>query len=138
MNHLKDYDSFHLNENAGGNVEHYRYLDIEKVEDGLKISLNEAGKQNVEDEGGIEESKFYDYFEDVRGNSEYIYFEDMGDAGFGLTSAPGITDGYEYNDDGELTDEGHTDSEVYWFPNYMIRDFTQDMLEDGYVIFTKA
>jgi hypothetical protein len=133
------YDQYKkVNENAGGNVEHYRYLDIEKVENGLKISLNDDGKQNVEDEGGIEERNFGDYFEDVMGNSDYLFIENLGDVGFGLTDAPGILYGYDYNDDGLLMDDGRSDSEVYWFPNYMVREFTQDMLEYGFVIFTKA
>lgn len=139
MNHIKTFESFRFNPSKP-NVEHYRYLDLEKVENGLKIYLNEDGKKEAEENGvdGINDQNFYDYFEDVQGNSEYLFFEDMGEAGFGLTSAPGITDGYYYDDAGKLTDKGHSDSEVYWFPDYMVRDFTKDMLEYGFVIFTKA
>jgi len=116
-------------------IENYRYLNIEKLSDGLMIYLNEEGKEESED---LTEQNFYDLFDDVQGNSEYRYFDDLGEAGLGLTSAPGITDGYYFDDDGNLTDGDNTDSEVYWFPNYMVEDFTKTLREKGKVFFVKA
>jgi len=117
------------------NIENYRYLNIEKLPNGLMIHLNDEGKEESEK---LTEQNFYDLFEDVQGNSEYKYFDDIGEAGFGLTSAPGITDGYYFDDDGDLTSGDHTDAEVYWFPNYMVEDFTKTLIEEGKVFFVKA
>ena len=117
------------------NIEHYRYLDIEKLPNGLMIHLNDEGKSEIEN---LTEQNFYDFFEDVQGNSEYRYFDDMGEAGLGLTSAPGITDGYYFDDNGDLTNGEHTDAEVYWFPDYMVEDFTETLKEKGKAFFVKA
>ena len=146
MNTLKRFSEF-INEEFGyvdrekeyhGDVEHYRYLDIEKLPNGLMVHLNEDGKKESEESDNLNENNFDEYFEDVQGNSEYLYHNDMGDAGFGLTNAPGITDGYHIGDGGDLTDDDHEDSEVYWFPNYMVEDFTETLKKDGKVFFTKA
>ena len=146
MKNLKNFNEF-INEEYGvinrekeyhGNVEQFRYLDIEVVKNGLWLHLNEDGKKEAEEENNLNWEKFSDYFDDIQGNSEYRYFDDIGEAGFGLTSAPGITDGYYYNDDGKLTDDENEDSNVYWFPNYMVEDFTETLLEKGKVFFERA
>ena len=112
----------------------FQYLDIEKVSNGLWLYINE-GSEEYED---LTEMNFSDIFDDVQGNSEYMYFFDVGEAGFGLTSAPGITDGYYYGDDGELTEGEHTDAELYYYSDYAVTDFTEELKTKGKVFFNKA
>lgn len=135
MNHLKNFKIF-VNENIKP-IRHFRYIDIEELPNGLKISLNEEGKIKAT-EDVLTEDNFDDYFDDVRGNSEYNYIYNLGEAGFGLTEAPGIVDGYYTNDDGYLTDDGRDDSKVYYYNDYMLKDFTKELSDNGFVIFTKA
>ena len=146
MKNLKKFNEF-INEEFGvidrekeyhGNVEHYRFLDIEKLPEGLMIYLNDDGKLENDENDNLNENNFSDYFEDIQGNSEYMFHFDLGEAGFGLTDAPGITDGYFFDDDGKFTDGEHENSEVYWFPNYMVEDFTEMLKKYGKVFFTKA
>lgn len=54
-----------------------------------------------------------------------------------LSEAPCITDGYYYDDNGTITDEGHKDSARYYYPDYMVRDFCEDLKKYDEVIFTK-
>lgn len=119
-----------------------RYISLDITPNGnLKITLNEDARAEVlemRDDDKSESEIMYDLFDDVRGNSELMYFDDAGEQGFGMTSAPCITDGYYYDDDGELTDEGHEDSELYYFNDYMISSFIDKMIDDGYVVFDRA
>jgi len=127
-----------------GEPEHYRYVTIQKVNGGLKISLNEEGIEEIKDLKDDDKSDldiWAELFEDVQGNSEYIFHSDMGNSGFGLTSAEGITDGYYY--EGEDRDNLYkTDypesAKVYWFPNYMVESPLETMIENGNVVFTEA
>lgn len=131
------------------NITKSNYLSLEVVDDGLILRLTQAGKREIKDlmpEGFKKKDypyfyhyvDFYDFFEQIRCNSEFMYFDDMGEAGFGLTSAPGITEGYYLDDDAELTDKGHDDSAVYWYPNYMITDFIEELYTTGKTFFQKA
>lgn len=114
---------------------HGNYLTLTPSKNGIKIELTEEGKEEAK-EIGLNESNFYDLFEDIRGNSEYLYFEDAGEAELGLTSAPAITDGYYYNDDGDLTDEDNkSDSRLFAFMDYQVKSFVEELLENGEVIF---
>jgi hypothetical protein len=122
-----------------GELERWKFLNLEKTENGLWIYLNKNGKKENEEEDNLNYDKFWDYFEDIDGNSDWLYFDDLGKAGFGLTSAPGFTVGYYYDDNGELTnrDNGNTDSDIYYYDNYMITDFTDKLKEYGKVFFQK-
>jgi len=114
-------------------VEEYHLLKLEIMENGdLKISLTEDGKEEAED--GIDYNKFYDYWDDIQGNSEWLYASDLGDLNIGLmTSAPGVVDGINYVDPGEY--EIYDDSNIYWYSSYEIKDFTEELVKNGYVIF---
>jgi len=132
MKHIKQFEGYN------GDVEHYRYIDLERMENGdLKISLNEDGIENAKDDGGITEDSFGDdYFDDVQGNSDWLYFDDMSNYDLGMSSSPCITDGFYFNKHNRLTDKKNfRDSEIFWYPNYMIYDFAERLYEDGYVIF---
>ena len=139
-NKLKKFLEY-IKENTNSNVSEFTYLILEKLPNGLKVSLTEEGKQEVADwnESEIEDDrKLYDLFDDVQGNSEYKFVFDLGEAGFGLTQASGITDGYYYDDKGDLTDKGHSDSEVYYHNNYAYHSILWYILQDGYIILNKA
>lgn len=143
MKNIKGFFEF-INEAYEKNEEwRGRYLKLEVVPNGLIVHLTEEGRKEAEENKDNEshclcENNFYEYFEDIQVNSEWLYHHDIGTAGFGLTEAPGFTDGYYMDDDGELTDKGHDDSEVYWFPNYMVENFCETLLKEGEVFFSKA
>lgn len=126
-----------------------RYIKLEPVENGLWVYLTPEGKEEIEN---VDESRFYDLIDDIRGNSEWLYHDDMGEAGFGLTNAPGFTWGYYFDDDGDITDEPYTEegeevseepdevneSAIYWFPNYMVESFIETLKDDGKVFFDEG
>lgn len=136
------------------NITKSNYLSLEVVDNGLILRLTQAGKREIkylmpegfrtnDDKNFVDHVHFcqhvdfVDFFEQIRCNSDFIYFDDIGEAGFGLTSAPGITDGYYYDDNGELIYE-NIYSEVYWYPNYMITDFIEELYTTGKTFFQKA
>ena len=51
-----------------------------------------------------------------------------------LTDAPIISDQVDYEDDGTVNVSG----KVWWFPQYELRNFCRDLLEDRKVIFTAS
>jgi hypothetical protein len=110
------------------------YLTIELHGNGLLIKLKRGAKSFIKNFN----ASWDDLFEDIRSNSDWLYHEDMGNAGFGLTSAPGFTDGYYYDDNGEFTDKGNKDSNIYWYPNYMITDFFEELLKTKLTFFNKG
>ena len=114
------------------------YLDLEILPNGLWIHLNEDGKLKNEEDDDLTQQNFWDYFEDIEGNSDWKYIDDMGEAGFGLTQAPGIIQGYYIDDNSKLTDDEDENSKVYYYDNYMINDFTDKLKENGKVFFHKA
>lgn len=128
MKHIKTYERYYNDE-----IMHYRYLNLQLVENGnLKISLNDEGTEKAQ-EDGIDEVEFYEFFEDVEGNSDYKYFDNLGESGLGMSDAPCIVDGYYYGDDGETS--LYEDSEIFMYYDYYKKDFTKELLENGYVIF---
>ena len=150
---VKSFKNFHkVNEST--DATHGSYLSVEPLPNGnLKVSLTDIGKEELKElmeNAGLKDfeenlPKLYDIFtdlwDDVQSNSELIFHKDIGDAGFGLTSAPGITDGYYYEgeDRHNLYKTNYPESaEVYWFPDYMVIDPIAELFEKGEVIFTKA
>lgn len=135
--YIKSYYSF-LNEKILDYINIYqsfRYLDFEILENGnLKIILNDEGKKEVDD-NGISENNFYDYFDDIQGNSEFRYYNNVSDLGM-MSEAPAIIYGVNFNDNGDyiLT----KDSIIWIYNDYVIKDFTEDLVEQGYVIFNNS
>lgn len=132
--HIKSYHSF-LNEKFLDYINIYqsfRYLDFEILENGnLKIILNDEGKEEVNDYG-IDEHKFSEYFEDIQGNSEYWYFNNISDLGI-MSEAPAIIHGIDIEDNGDFIIKKYT---IIWtYDDYMIKDFTKELVEYDYVIF---
>ena len=131
MKHLKTYERYYNDE-----IMHYRYLDLQLLEDGnLKISLTDDGIEEAQD-NGIDEVKFYLFFEDIEGNSEYKYFDILSESGLGMSEAPCIIDGIYYDDNDYPSI--YEDSEIYVYYDYYRKDFTEELLENGYVIFQTA
>lgn len=128
MKNLKSFNDF-LNESLNENDEYGRYLTLSKLANVLKISLTDEGKEKI-DEDGLTEQNFDEYFEDIMANSGYRFYFNLGEAGFGLTSAPGFTENYDEEDN---TD----DFNLYYFEPYMIYDFTEILKTDGSVYFVK-
>ena len=134
MKYLKIYEDF-----KSGKIENYNYISLEKIQYGLKITINSEGMEILEDAdvGEIKsENIMFELFEDVRGNSEYEYHSNMGDIGLGLTSAPGITDGFFINDEGDF--EENESAEAYFFSDYMIINFIEKLMTEKSVVFNKA
>ena len=97
MKYLKTYERYYNDD-----VMHYRYLDLQLLENGdLKISLTKEGIEEA-NENGISEIEFYNFFDDICGNSDYQYFDNLGESGLGMSDAPCILDGYYYDDNAEL------------------------------------
>lgn len=113
----------------------FRYLRLTKYPNKLKVELTEEGREKAE-EDGLDFQNFFDYFDDIQGNSEYLFHDDGGAAGFGMTEAPVISDGYYFDEDGKLVP--NVDSDVYYYNNYMITDFAEVLREKGEVEFDKA
>ena len=129
-------------ENGGniGSKRQFRYIGIERIPKGLKLILNEEGKEYLDEiEDRSEAQKFDDLFDDVIGNSEYAFHYDGGSMGFGLTEAPMITDGYYYDDDGKFTDADHEkDSEVFAFMDYQVVSPLDELIKNGEVVFEEV
>jgi len=121
----------------------FRYLELKPGKTGLELSLTEEGKEfakEKKDEGVADVFILPDLFDDVQGNSEYIFHPNMGDSGFGLTDAPGITDGYHHSEDvhGAFDTDFPKTARVFWYPQYENHDMVEDMLEEGKVVLTEA
>jgi len=134
MKNIKTFETFFDND-----IEHYRYLDLEHLENGdLKIILNSEGlieAKEANEDGKFNESEFYNFFEDIESNSEYMYFQDMSVVGIGMSEAPCVTNGYYYDDNGVTDDDYSDDSEIYYYQDSYIKDFTEELLENGFVVF---
>ncbi len=121
----------------GGTIKHTyhgRYITLEEVQGGLRIRLNKEGKKEAKT-ADFSEEKFYEFFEDVAANSEYLYFME---SPLGLTNAPVITDGYYYDDNGNFTHKGNENSKVWWYPDYFVKDFTEELKLTGETFFQSA
>lgn len=61
-------------------------------------------------------------------NPQYIHV--------GLTDAPVISNDLEYPDHGDAYIPN--DATVWWFPDYQIKSFAEELIRTGKVVFTKA
>jgi len=119
------------------------YLSISATKDKMTIKLNEDGKDEVEglrQDGKSDSDIMWFLFEDIQGNSELRWHDDLGEIGFGLTSASGVTDGYGYDDNGKFVDNGSEEypSRVYYFGDYALRSEVDDLLDKGELVLVSA
>jgi len=137
---ITKFNKFNVNENMisldDSELRNGEYLTLKRLENGnLKISLTEEGKEEINNSDYEVESDYLNLFDDIVSNSSIVLFSDISQLGF-MSESPGITIGYYFSDEGEYTDEGNEDwSEVFYYPNYQIKDFTEDLKNEGYVIF---
>jgi hypothetical protein len=137
---MKFYEEYNSESENLNDIEQYQYISLKKLPNGIKIILNDNGREllNDTDDDKIKSEEIAnDLFDDVQGNSEYDFHQDLGDMGFGLTDAPGITYGYHYDDNNEYNEYGEN-AEVYYYNYYMLKNFIEELLEDGFVEFHKA
>ena len=136
---IKKWKQFNENISEESILDENEYLKIFTVDNGIKLELTQEGKDFLKDiESEIEsELPFIDIFETISNNSELSFIVDLGEAGFGLTSAPGITDGYYYDDDGVFTDNDNDNSRVYYYDNYMIKSFLMELYKGNEIIFNE-
>lgn len=89
----------------------------------------------------LEDSDDRDDIEGMRGADWWKLFEDKCGNGWGivepewigaLTDAPIVTDEYTFTDD----EKHEVTGRVWWFPNYMVEDPVETLLERGRVVFT--
>jgi len=117
-----------------------RYITLEVLPNkNLKLTITDEGREEIsdnlddfamghEDAASPEDISYADWnlsnlLEDITVNSEYNYVDDLGEAGFGLTSAPGIIMG-NMNDNGDWED----DCLVWYFDNYAIYSIVDAMM----------
>ena len=100
-----------------------KFLELVPQKNGLKIILSAEGKEEIKElreqyPKWNNDDIFFELFDTIRGNSEYDYHPDGGEAGFGLTNAPMITDGYYPSESGRGYDTDYPESaEVYYYDN---------------------
>jgi hypothetical protein len=112
-----------------------QYINLNILPNGnLEISLTEEGKEELEE---LEDNVyFYDFIEDIRGNSSWIYVDDLADYGF-MSNAPAMLFQYDMDEDGEISVNIYEDGEVFYYPNYAIYDFVDKLKTEGSVIFDR-
>ena len=115
-------------------VEKNEYVSIQLTDHGLNLILNEEGRDFLSEDKDDYFCDFEEIFESINVNSEWMFHRDLGQKGFGMTSAEGFSVGYHYGDDGEMEGEG----DVYYNNEYAIRSFIEGLLLNGYYFFSKA
>jgi len=138
MGRLKKFKQF-LNESHTYNDFENEYLTIERKDNGLNLKLKPDGinylRDIKEELDSLHESDFIDIFDTIQANSELIFHGDLGSSGFGLTEAPGITDGFFLNEDGDWEDNG--EGELYYYNDYMVDNFLDSLLNGETVFFNR-
>ena len=113
------------------------YLTITADKNKMVIKLTDEGIEEVNEmreENKSDSQIMYELFEDIFLNSELIYHYDLGESGFGLTSASGVTDGYYLSDNGDEYEEAGDDARLYYFNDYMLRSEIDDLLNGELVL----
>ncbi len=114
---------------------YYGTVNMSSDEHGVTLSAgddfdtDELAK-DLEEKGEI--ALTYDFFEDLVSNSgwNHVSPEDIG----ALTEAPILGDDVNYDDHGNLEGTGN----IYWYPNYQIRSYFEDLIEEGETFFERA
>ena len=106
---------------------------------GLTITLQRLDYGELEElKDAVENNDYnfaYEMFEDIMGNSPFEYHADLGYSGFGMTDAVGFSLGIDVYDDDEVDDE---DGRLFYYKDYYVRFFLEELLEDGKVFFHSA
>ena len=108
---------------------------------GLTITLQRLDDDELDElREAVEDNNFefaYEMFEDIIANSEFVFHQNLGDSGLGMTDAPGFSlgiDVYGYDDD-EFDDE---DGRLFYYNNYARYFIIEELLNKGKVFFHEA
>ena len=121
------------------------YITLEKLPGKLRLTLTPKGREELEaklvpaDENHTDKYNWkephntilQDLLEDHLCNGwEWLEPEEIG----ALTAAPLLSDSVLRNDKNEVTDYEN----VYWFPEYAVTSELEELLDKGFVDFTRA
>ena len=139
---ITNFDTF-VNEryekgNNAKNIFSGKYVTLTVLPNKLKIELTTDGLDEISgmSSADIKTDNFYELVEDITTNSAFEYHWNLGEAGIGGTDAPAFTYEYSLGDAGEY--EENDESELYYFNDYAITPFMEELRDKGEVYFIKA
>lgn len=139
---ITNFDTF-VNEryekgNNAKNIFSGKYVTLSVMPNGLMVKLTKNGFDEISgmSDADIKTDNFYDLVEDITSDSAFEYHENLGNAGLGMTDAPGFAYDYPMGDDGEYVQ--NDESELYYFNDYAITPFMEELRDKGEVYFIKA
>jgi hypothetical protein len=113
-----------------------QYLTLATQNNKLHIFLTDEGREWVKENGPVTYQNFWELFEDISGNSEFLFFENAANVGIGLTDSPIFTDGYYYDEDSNL--QQTDDAKIWWYPDYQVKNPFEELTKEGEVDFDKT
>lgn len=117
------------------------YITLSVYNTGIEISINRGMKRNFrelcKDLQFDENNIMSEIFEEIQCNSEFMYHFDLGESGFGITSAPGISFAYGLTEDPNNPYSESEDSELYWYPDYCVSSFIVRLHDTGKIFFPR-
>jgi hypothetical protein len=115
--------------------ENGEYVNLRIDDNGhLDIILTELGKDELLEyakEDRLQDSDFYDIFEDINCNSSLCYLDDISNSFGALSTCPII-----YDQVMDESDDTITAREIWYYPDYQIRSFMEGLIHNGKVTFT--
>lgn len=116
-----------------------RYVDVEwddtKPDTPLRLTITEDGRAEIaENPDKCGEDLLWHLMEDIICNSSFG--NPSPDKVVALTDSPLLSWEYEIDDDGNYIET--PSSRLWWFPEYMIRDYKDDLIAYGVAVFTSA
>lgn len=113
------------------------YINFEELPDGsLKITLTDEGREELTErkENDNYMGIWSSLLEETQCNGSYglVTPDEVG----ALTDSIIIVNNVDINDEGDFVE--HEDTKYWWFPNYMVIDELQELLDNNEVIFSKG
>jgi hypothetical protein len=131
---IKKYEQF-IKEEFSYNQEG-AFVGVKFISNSMELYLTNEGKEKIKEDKDLDELNFFDeYFEDIQVNSDIEFVSNLGEAGFGLTDAPGFMVNYDIDDKGQHVET--SDSKLYYYNDYMLYNFLEVLKRDGVVIFNE-
>jgi len=135
--HINKFSDF-LNENKNS-IEYLKkmanysgqYIDFNILPNGnLNITLTENGYIEL-----VEGTPFEDLIDDIRGNSSWVYVDDLGDYGF-MTNAPAMLFQYDTDEEGRISVNIYEEGEIFYYSQYEY-DFINKLKIDKSITFRR-